>query len=883
MNSFVSSKFRYILSVLVVLFMVVSCVSTSGTAKESGEELVYQNDFEKDALGWGTRGSETVELVDKAGIDGGQALYVHEREKTWNAPFYDMTEVLLPGASYRIGVWVKFEEGPQSSGFNMSVQVDNGTGMQYVTIGGGRVPKNYWTYMETVYTVPPKADPNSAFLNPIGFYIETPWKPDESIQPEDIISFYIDNVTVSKIPPAAPAAVETDIPEFSSFFDFPVGTAVNSQYLKDGHKRHGLLRHFNAYVYENEMKMDAMQPREGEFKFANGDALVEYASSQGKLVRGHTLLWHNQYPSWFFTDDEGNEVSKEVLMNRIEAHISTIVSHYKGQIYAWDVVNEVVEYDGSLRNSPYLSIIGSEEYIALAFRAARAADPDAKLFINDYNIAFSGAKQDALYELVKRLKDQGVPIDGVGLQAHINMGHPTVGNMETAIERFASLGVDVHVTELDMSVYASENEAAKDPGREVLLTQAYKYRDMFEMFSEQHAKGNLDMVVFWGADDGMSWKNQPGRPDYPLLFGKDLQAKPAYWIFADPARLPINIQVRDSNQAVDGVSGMDDPIWENASSYPIVGRDGTLYGSFKTLWDDKKLYVLATALDNTSDSSDEIVFYVEPRNVKADERTKDSIDVSVSRSKADADTGESYTVFKALNVEGILDAKVGFDVVVSDNGSVHSWNDFDNLQEDSSINYGTLCMKPMPVMCTAKRATGNIRIDGRDSEWGDITPVPMEVETQGYTLEGSQFRAQWDDNYLYVYFEVQDSLLNDNARDPWEQDSVEVFIDQNNAKTSTYEPDDAQYRISFKNFVTFNGGYEDEFMSKTRVFPGGYAVEVAVPLKDVSPEVGLLMGFDTQINEADASGVRAGIRNWVNDTNMGYQDMSGLGVIMLVE
>jgi len=883
MNSFISDKFRYILSVLIVLFMAVSCVSTSDSASTPKEEIVYQNDFESDAEGWGTRGDETVELAEDAGLNGGQALYVHGRTKTWNAPFYDMTEVMLPGASYRIGVWVKYDEGPESAGLNLSLQLDTGTGMQYVTIGGGRAPKGDWTFLQAVHTVPPAADPESSFKDPIGFYIETPWKPDDSIEPDDLISFYIDNITVSKLPPMEPSDVETDIPEFSSFFDFPVGTAINSQYLKANNDRHGFLRHYNAYVYENEMKMDAMQPQEGNFVFSNGDALVEYAASQGKLVRGHTLLWHNQHPKWFFTDEAGNEVSKEVLMDRIETHINTIVSHYKGQIYAWDVVNEVVEYDGSLRDSPYLQIIGSEEYIAHAFRVAHAADPDAKLFINDYSISFSGAKQDGLFELVERLLAQGVPIDGVGLQAHINIGHPTVGNMEDAIERFASLGVDVQITELDMSVYGNSTEAAKEPGREVLLTQADKYKKLFDMFSEQHAKGNLDMVMFWGTDDGMSWINKPGRPDYPLLFGKDLLAKPAYWIFADPDKLPINIQIRDSVKAEDGVSGVDDPLWEKSSAHPIVDRNGKVYGSFKTLWDDDKLYVLTTVMDNTEDGGDEVVFYVEPNNVKAEERSRDSLDVSVSRNKADVDTGESYTVFKALNVSGKLDAKVGFDVVIYDNGVAHSWNDFDNLQEDSSINYGTLALRPMPVMCTAKRATGRIRIDGRDSEWGDIEAVPMNVETQGYTLEGSQFKAQWDDEYLYVYFEVQDALLNDTARDPWEQDSVEVFIDQNNAKTSTYEPDDAQYRISFKNLVTFNGGYEDDFMSKTRVFPGGYAVEVAVPLKDVTPEVGLLMGFDTQINEADASGVRTGIRNWVNDTNMGYQDMSGLGVIMLVE
>ncbi|MBN2617603.1 MAG: endo-1,4-beta-xylanase, partial [Spirochaetales bacterium] len=302
-------------------------------------------------------------------------------------------------------------------------------------------------------------------------------------------------------------------PIFYTYFPgLPIGVAVNTwEYFDESNKYNKLMKQFNGFVYENSMKMDAMQPTEGNFEFGNAKKLIKYAKDNNSVVRGHTLLWHNQYPNWFFKDIDGKDVSKDVLLKRIERHIKTIVTELKGEVKYWDVVNEVLEENGTLRNSKYLEIVGSEEYIAKAFQWAHESDPSAKLFINDYSICFSGAKQDGMYNLVKKLLAKGVPIHGVGLQSHINMSHPNVEDMRKTIKRFASLGLEVQVTELDISVYRSSSEKKMDITTDILLEQAERYRSLFEMFKEEAQNGNLTMVTLWGLSDDKTWLN-----DFPV-------------------------------------------------------------------------------------------------------------------------------------------------------------------------------------------------------------------------------------------------------------------------------------------------------------------------------------------------------------------------------
>jgi len=192
-------------------------------------------------------------------------------------------------------------------------------------------------------------------------------------------------------------------------------------------------------------------------------------------------------------------------------------------------------------------------------------------------------------------------------------------------------------------------------------------------------------------------------------------------------------------------------------------------------------------------------------------------------------------------------------------------------------------LRALPPVAAAKRGTVDLGARAArelDPAWSAAEPVPMNVKTEGYTEDGSRFRALWDDSFLYVLAEVADSSLDDKSAIVHEQDSVEVFVDQNNGKTALYEPDDGQYRVSFRNSASFNGGDSSRFRSRTIIIPGGYRAEMAIPLYAIKPEAGTLVGFDVQINDA-TNGARTGIRNWANDTNMGYLDTSGFGLLLL--
>lgn len=860
--------------------LISGCASGSGG---SGQEVVvYQEDFEYYSGGWMPRGSASVSVVSDKAHSGNKSLYISSRGKTWHGAIYPLT-ILKPGQTYRISVWAMFDDNSAAAqGLNISIQQNvDGQGETYNTIGAERLPKGDWVYIEGEYTVP-----RSRYEMKSSLYFEGTYKADENTTDSDLFSFWVDDIVITQLPPMPAPQVEHDIPVLSEFFtdSFPLGAAIDRKYLDPANIHHSLMRHFNVYVYGNEMKPDALEPSEGRFNWSNGDALVEYAAKNKKKVRGHVLVWHQQVPNWLFQGSGPNGLAaKDQLYARMERHIKESVGHYKGKINTWDVVNEVIDEDGSLRNSRYYQIAGSHEYIANAFRWAHEADPNALLCINDFGIEASGAKQDGFVRLIETLLEEGVPVHVAGIQAHINTSWPTVADLRNTIRRLAALGVKVQITELDISIYASGAEAKKKADREVLLEQAQKFRALFDMFRDEAREGNLDMVVVWGIADDDTWLNNhpvPGRTDHPLFFGKDLRAKPAYWALVDPSRLPIQIKRIDATRADKALSGIKDPAWDLVSPRDIADKQGNRFGWFKVMWDDKNIY--AQIHTDKKDTAEKVQLFIEPKNQKQEQRTDTAFTLDFSLKDA-VDDGAGLTLLAAIPFEAKLEAKVGFDLRLEKGGEMRSWNDFDNTQETSSLNYGTLNLRTLPRITYAKR--GTIDLSGRasrelDSAWNAATPVPLTVKSMGFTAEGSQFRVLWDDNYLYVLTEVVDASLDDKSTIVHEQDSVEVFVDQNNGKTKSYEPDDGQYRVNFRNAVSFNGGDSSRFRSRTMMIPGGYRVEMACPLYAIKPAAGALLGFDVQINDA-TSGGRTGIRNWANDTNMGYQDTSDFGLLVL--
>jgi endo-1,4-beta-xylanase len=318
---------------------------------------------------------------------------------------------------------------------------------------------------------------------------------------------------------------------------FTMGAAVSPRSLKTD-EASLVLQQFSSMTAENAMKMGPIHPRENEYAWAGADSIAAFAKRNQLKLRGHTLCWHNQAPRWFFTDSAGKPVTKEVLLQRLKDHITTVVKRYKGTIYAWDVVNEVIsdKPDEYYRNSEFYKICG-EDFIAKAFEYAHAADPDALLFYNDYNET-NPVKREKIYQLVKRLKEAGVPVHGIGMQGHWALTEPTEQELDSAIRRFGELGLKVQVTELDISVYPKEHSSRERKAEDSDTTftkekedrQAEQYKMCFNLFRKY--KHVLSAITFWNISDRHSWlDNFPvrGRKDYPLLFDAALKPKKAFW------------------------------------------------------------------------------------------------------------------------------------------------------------------------------------------------------------------------------------------------------------------------------------------------------------------------------------------------------------------
>ena len=306
-----------------------------------------------------------------------------------------------------------------------------------------------------------------------------------------------------------------------------VGVSVAPAWLEEPAYSSLLTQNFNAVTPENAMKWEVVHPQPDVYDFTQADAIVEYARQNDLLVRGHTLVWGNQLPDWV---KQGN-YSREQWIEILRQHITTVVGRYKGQVYAWDVVNEAVGEDGELFNNFWLQVIGPD-YIPLAFEFAQAADPDALLFYNDNGGEGLNAKSDSIYRLAQGLMGLGAPIDGVGLQMHVGLGaSPSPDELSANLQRLANLGLQTQITEMDVRIQSSDA-----PMEQRLAEQAEIYRQVFALCLQSP---NCTAFFTWGLTDQHSWiPSHTGNPDAPLLFDENYQAKPAYdsiiWILKEP-------------------------------------------------------------------------------------------------------------------------------------------------------------------------------------------------------------------------------------------------------------------------------------------------------------------------------------------------------------
>lgn len=338
------------------------------------------------------------------------------------------------------------------------------------------------------------------------------------------------------------AGADETIPLLHEVFKdrFRIGVSIERNQLPDGNDatpHRQLLAHFNAVTPENDMKWERLQPTEGNFHFEAADALVAYAEQHQKRFTAHTLVWHQQTPDWVFLDGNGDPAPRELVVSRLRAHIHTVMQRYRGRVAGWDVVNEALcnSRTGFLRDSPWLRTIG-EDYVALAFQFAREADPEATLYYNDYNIEYPN-KRAKLVRLLTDLEAAGALPDAVNLQGHYSLRAPRITQIEETIDAIVGFGLRVNISELDVSILNfldSGNPYPEAAPAELLEEQARRYAELFALFSRHRAR--IDRVTFWNLHDGVSWLNEhpfPGRQDYPLLFDRDGNPKPAFFRVID--------------------------------------------------------------------------------------------------------------------------------------------------------------------------------------------------------------------------------------------------------------------------------------------------------------------------------------------------------------
>ena len=326
---------------------------------------------------------------------------------------------------------------------------------------------------------------------------------------------------------------------------FSIGVALSPDQYKGLDERATpiIKKQFNSITPENDMKWMHIHPESDVYFFDDADDFVEFGEEHDMFIIGHTLVWHSQTPRWVFEDEHGDPLTRDALLARMEDHIKTVMGRYKGRVDGWDVVNEALNDDGTMRESPWYTIIG-EDYLAKAFQFAKEADPEAELYYNDYNLHLP-AKADAAVALVRSIQEQGIEVTGIGMQGHYGMDYPTAEDFDSSITKFKKLGV-VAITELDIDVLPSPwehmgadvnmtaelrdelNPFTKGLPDSVLDVQTRQFEMLFKVMLE-HADA-INRVTLWGVTDGDSWKNgwpMPGRTNYPLLFDRNGKPKPA--------------------------------------------------------------------------------------------------------------------------------------------------------------------------------------------------------------------------------------------------------------------------------------------------------------------------------------------------------------------
>lgn len=691
-------------------------------------------------------------------------------------------------------------------------------------------------------------------------------------------------------------------------------------------------KHFNAVTFENEMKMDAMFGYHDNNNSAPGfdtitwtradgtemkdykvpqldysradkilDALKEWNTNHPDSVikvRGHVLVWHSQAPEWFFHEDwdiNKPDASAEVMDARQEWYIKTVLEHYtgdsspyKGMFYGWDVVNEAVsdssgDYRHEDEKSSWWRVYKSEDFIVNAFRYANHYAPsDLELYYNDYNECM-GNKVSGIEKLLREVKshetDEKLPtrIDAMGMQSHHTISSPTVSQIRDAAVRYGKIVGKIQLTELDLK--ASDDFDGTDATLQNEYTkQAYRYKEIYDVMREVDAMEDIDVngITVWGVIDGNSWLQDSSdvgggadgsKKQVPLLFDDDYKAKPSFYAFVNADKLEPYIRSITVMQAAD-----DNP-YANGKSYEIQG----INAKFIPVWTDTELKVQVTVPDTTVDAGDEVILYIDWDKSASENAAITTVQMTRAECQAQED---GYIAEFALPRECRTAMNFSMDVVVSDNGKTYAFNDMTMSQGTSSKYYAWAITKP--YMTIAQVGNGIIAVDGqKETVWDQAKDVQLQIRT-GTTTAAVTAKLLWDEQYLYVLADVTDAALDKTSSETHEQDSLEVFIDENNHKSDSYEDDDKQYRINYENAQSFSGlnCNEENVVSAAVVTDKGYMIEAAFKWTEIAPAVGDTIGVELQINDAEG-GKRIGTVSWYDESGQGWSSPGVFGTATL--
>ncbi len=691
-------------------------------------------------------------------------------------------------------------------------------------------------------------------------------------------------------------------------------------------------KHFNAVTFENEMKMDAMFGYHDNNNSAPGfdtitwtradgtemkdykvpqldysradkilDALKEWNTNHPDSVikvRGHVLVWHSQAPEWFFHEDwdiNKPDASAEVMDARQEWYIKTVLEHYtgdsspyKGMFYGWDVVNEAVsdssgDYRHEDEKSSWWRVYKSEDFIVNAFRYANHYAPsDLELYYNDYNECM-GNKVSGIEKLLREVKshetDEKLPtrIDAMGMQSHHTISSPTVSQIRDAAVRYGKIVGKIQLTELDLK--ASDDFDGTDATLQNEYTkQAYRYKEIYDVMREVDAMEDIDVngITVWGVIDGNSWLQDSSdvgggadgsKKQVPLLFDDDYKAKPSFYAFVNADKLEPYIRSITVMQAAD-----DNP-YANGKSYEIQG----INAKFIPVWTDTELKVQVTVPDASVDAGDEVILYIDWDKSASENAAITTVQMTRAECQAQDD---GYIAEFALPRECRTAMNFSMDVVVSDNGKTYAFNDMTMIQGTSSKYYASAITKP--YMTIAQIGNGIIAVDGqKETVWDQAKDVQLQIRT-GTTKAAVTAKLLWDEQYLYVLADVTDAALDKTSSETHEQDSLEVFIDENNHKSDSYEDDDKQYRINYENAQSFSGPNcnEENVVSAAVVTDKGYLIEAAFKWTEIAPAVGDTIGVELQINDAEG-GKRIGTVSWYDESGQGWSSPGVFGTATL--